>query len=169
MNILYLQVPPEVQEVRGSSMLQETLRRVGGKVIENMDTSSGLSIVVNSGSKGNLMNIAQIAGCVGQQTVYGRRVVPRKTPIGTRTLATFGPNDMRPASRGFIANSYLKGLSPTEFFYHQMAGREGIVATAVSTADTGYNQRRMVKGQESQCLMYDGTVRVGNNNIVEVF
>lgn len=130
-------MPPEIQEVRGSNILQETLRKVGAKVIENMDTSSGLSIVVQAGSKGNLMNIAQIAGCVGQQTVYGRRVSLRKCPLGTRTLATFAPNDLRPASRGFVAASYLKGLSPTEFFYHQMAGREGIVATAVSTADTG--------------------------------
>ncbi len=48
-----------------------------------------------------------------------------------------------------------------------MAGREGIVATAVSTADTGYSQRRMVKGQESQCVMYDGTVRVGNQCVVQ--
>ena len=109
-------MPPEVQEVRGSSVLQETLRRVGAKVLENMDTESGLNIVVTSGSKGNLMNIAQIAGCVGQQTVYGRRVPPRKTPNGFRTLATFAPNDMRPASRGFVSSSYLKGLSPTEFF-----------------------------------------------------
>lgn len=50
-----------------------------------------------------------------------------------------------PAARGFVQNSFYSGLTPTEFFFHTMAGREGLVDTAVKTAETGYLQRRLVK------------------------
>jgi DNA-directed RNA polymerase II subunit RPB1 len=166
-DILQLDLPDEVIEAKSSSVLQETLRTVGGTVAKQLGVHTGLSTVVTSGSKGNLMNIAQIAGCVGQQTVFGRRIPTRNSVVGKRTLANFAPNDRSPASRGFISSSYLQGLCPSEFFYHQMAGREGIVATAVNTADSGYNQRRMIKSQESQCVAYDSTVRVGSKQIVQ--
>lgn len=165
--ILDLDLPPEIIEAKSSSVLQETLRTVGASVVKDLSLQTGLSCVVTSGSKGNVMNIAQIAGCVGQQTVFGRRIPMRTTPFGKRTLAYFSPDDKSPISRGFIQNSYMTGLSPHEFFYHQMAGREGIVATAVNTADSGYNQRRMIKSQESQCIAYDGTVRVCGRFIVQ--
>lgn len=45
-----------------------------------------------------------------------------------------------PAAKGFVANSFYSGLTPTEFFFHTMAGREGLVDTAVKTAETGYMQ-----------------------------
>lgn len=44
-----------------------------------------------------------------------------------------------------MQNSFFSGLTPTEFFFHTMAGREGLVDTAVKTAETGYLQRRLVK------------------------
>ena len=50
-----------------------------------------------------------------------------------------------PAAKGFVSNSFFSGLTPTEFFFHTMAGREGLVDTAVKTAETGYMQRRLVK------------------------
>ena len=166
-NLLKLDLPLEIIEAKSSSILQETLRTVGASVVGHLSKASGLSCVVTSGSKGNLMNIAQIAGCVGQQTVFGRRIPMRSTPCGKRTLAYFDSNDRTPKSRGFIESSYMCGLRPHEFFYHQMAGREGIVATAVNTADSGYNQRRMIKSQESQCIAYDGTVRVSGHFVVQ--
>jgi hypothetical protein len=50
-----------------------------------------------------------------------------------------------PAGRGFVANSFFSGLTPSEFFFHTMAGREGLVDTAVKTAETGYMSRRLMK------------------------
>lgn len=50
-----------------------------------------------------------------------------------------------PAAKGFVENSFYSGLTPTEFFFHTMGGREGLVDTAVKTAETGYMQRRLVK------------------------
>ena len=160
-------VPREIREVRQTQILQEALRSVGAEVLSKMNHNGGIATVVASGSKGNLMNIAQIAGLVGQQTINGSRIAFRSGPKGPRTLACFAPSDNSPEARGFVASSYLQGLQPSEFFFHQQAGREGVVATAVSTADTGYNQRRMVKNQESEVISYDLSVRVSSNLIVQ--
>jgi len=165
-SLVNIGIPKEVVEAKSAQILQETLRHVGSTVAERLSKNSGLYSVVTAGSKGNLLNIAQIGGTVGQQMVFGRRVQMRRGPLGSRTLACFSPSDSGPESRGYIKNSYLKGLRPHEFFYHQMSGREGIVATAVNTADSGYNQRRMIKSQESQCIAYDGSVRVSSVHVV---
>ncbi|KAE9397212.1 beta and beta-prime subunits of DNA dependent RNA-polymerase [Gymnopus androsaceus JB14] len=86
-----------------------------------------------------------VAGSKGQQSVEGRRI-----PFGFRhrTLPHFTKDDFSPESRGFVENSYLRGLTPQEFFFHAMAGREGLIDTAVKTAETGYIQRRLVKALE---------------------
>lgn len=48
-----------------------------------------------------------------------------------------------------------------------MAGREGLVDTAVKTAETGYLQRRLVKCLEDLVVHYDGTVRNAIGEVVE--
>ena len=62
----------------------------------------------------------------------------------------------------------MAGLTPSEFFFHAMGGREGLIDTAVKTAETGYIQRRLVKAMESAMVKYDGTIRISNNNIIQV-
>ena len=63
--------------------------------------------------------------------------------------AYFTPqDDLGPESRGFVENSYLRGLTPQELFFHAMGGREGLIDTAVKTSSTGYIQRRLVKAME---------------------
>ena len=93
---------------------------------------------------------------MGQQNVEGKRI-----PFGFRhrTLPHFIKDDYGPESRGFVENSYLAGLTPTEFYFHAMGGREGLIDTAVKTAETGYIQRRLIKSMESVMVKYDGTVR----------
>ena len=59
-----------------------------------------------------------------------------------------------------MANSFYSGLTPTEFFFHTMAGREGLVDTAVKTAETGYMSRRLMKALEDLFTHYDSTVRL---------
>ena len=111
------------------------------------------------GSKGSVINIAQMIACVGQQIVNGKRI-----PNGfhNRTLPHFEVGGMHtnictqeatyimllaksPAAKGFVSNSFFTGLTATEFFFHTMGGREGLVDTAVKTAETGYMQRRLMK------------------------
>lgn len=87
----------------------------------------------------------QMIACVGQQNVEGKRI-----PFGFagRTLPHFTKDDLGPESRGFVENSYLRGLTPQELFFHAMGGREGLIDTAVKTSSTGYIQRRLVKAME---------------------
>jgi len=76
----------------------------------------------------------QVIAVVGQQNVEGKRI-----PFGFRhrTLPHFIKDDYGPESRGFVENSYLAGLTPTEFYFHAMGGREGLIDTAVKTSETG--------------------------------
>lgn len=103
------------------------------------------SCIVPAGSKGSFINISQMMGCVGQQNVEGKRI-----PFGFqgRSLPHFTKDDYGPEARGFVQNSYLRGLTPQEFFFHAMGGREGLIDTAVKTSSTGYIQRRLVKAME---------------------
>ncbi|XP_021363401.1 DNA-directed RNA polymerase III subunit RPC1-like isoform X1 [Mizuhopecten yessoensis] len=116
------------------------------------------------GSKGSFINISQMISCVGQQAISGKR-----TPNGfeDRALPHFEKHAKDPAARGFVENSFYTGLTPTEFFFHTMAGREGLVDTAVKTAETGYMQRRLVKSLEDLCSHYDLTVRSSTGDIVQ--
>ncbi len=86
------------------------------------------------GSKGSFINISQMIACVGQQSVGGKRM-----PNGFvhRALPHYPRHSREPAAKGFVANSFYTGLTPTEFFFHTMGGREGLVDTAVKTAETG--------------------------------
>jgi DNA-directed RNA polymerase III subunit RPC1 len=72
-----------------------------------------------------------------------------------RTLPHFPHDSKQPAAKGFVKNSFYDGLSPTEFFFHTIGGREGLVDTAVKTADTGYMQRRFMKALEDLSIKYD--------------
>ncbi|CAH9123780.1 unnamed protein product [Cuscuta epithymum] len=116
------------------------------------------------GSKGSVINISQMIACVGQQSVGGRRA-----PDGfiDRSLPHFPVKSKFPAAKGFVASSFYDGLTPTEFFFHTMGGREGLVDTAVKTADTGYMSRRLMKALEDLSVMYDKTVRNASSCIVQ--
>ncbi|GFS26302.1 DNA-directed RNA polymerase subunit [Elysia marginata] len=131
--------------------------------VELHKTNSPLNMAV-CGSKGSFINISQMIACVGQQAVSGKRV-----PNGfeDRALPHFPRFSKDPAARGFVSNSFYTGLTPTEFFFHTMAGREGLVDTAVKTAETGYMQRRLVKSLEDLCLQYDCTVRTSVGEVVQ--
>ena len=120
--------------------------------------------MVVAGSKGSKINISQVIACVGQQNVEGKRI-----PFGfrKRTLPHFIKDDYGPESRGFVENSYLAGLTPSEFFFHSMGGREGLIDTAVKTAETGYIQRRLIKAMESIMVNYDGTVRNSGSQVIQ--
>ncbi|EDS26516.1 conserved hypothetical protein [Culex quinquefasciatus] len=148
-------------------MLKElsSIRELAAKACfrELHPTNSAL-IMAQSGSKGSNINISQMIACVGQQAINGKRV-----PNGfeDRALPHFEKFSKIPAARGFVQNSFYSGLTPTEFFFHTMAGREGLVDTAVKTAETGYLQRRLVKCLEDLVVQYDGTVRNAIGEVVE--
>ncbi|PVU90271.1 hypothetical protein BB559_000101 [Furculomyces boomerangus] len=140
-------------------------RDQAGKTVQNrLKECNNVRRMVVSGSKGSYINVSQMTASVGQQNVEGKRI-----PFGfkNRTLPHFSKDDYSPQSRGFVENSYLRGLTPQEFYFHAMGGREGLIDTAVKTAETGYIQRRLVKALEDIMVHYDGTVRNSLGSIID--
>jgi len=125
-----LKLPFNCRESDASQILSKMLNVTGGIVQDKMEQDNALSAMISSGSKGNPINISQISGCVGQQSIEGHRVFDDMNPE-ERTLACFEPRSDDPESRGFVRSSYVRGLNPEELFFHTMGGREGIVDTSV--------------------------------------
>jgi DNA-directed RNA polymerase II subunit RPB1 len=154
----------ETFEAKVNKTLNDARNEAGKLARNSLDISNKIILMVLAGSKGNDNNISQIMACVGQQNVEGKRI-----PFGfnRRTLPHFGRDDYGPESRGFVENSYLRGLTPQEFYFHAMGGREGLIDTAVKTSETGYIQRRLEKALEDVMVKYDGTVRNSMEHIIQ--
>eukprot|EP00439_Symbiodinium_sp_Y106_P036244 s3363_g4.t1 len=112
--------------------------------------------MVQTGAKGSKVNQSQVSCCLGQQDLEGR-LPPLMTT--QRSLPCFAVRDLSNRTRGYIADRFLTGIRPQEFFFHCMAGREGLVDTAVKTSRSGYLQRCLVKHLEALKVSYDHTVR----------
>ncbi|KAK3694861.1 hypothetical protein B0T22DRAFT_84642 [Podospora appendiculata] len=154
----------ETFESKVSKSLNTARDKAGTTTEQSLKDHNNAVTMARSGSKGSSINISQMTALVGQQIVEGKRI-----PFGFkyRTLPHFTKDDYSPEARGFVENSYLRGLTPTEFFFHAMAGREGLIDTAVKTAETGYIQRRLVKALEDSEAQYDGTVRNSLGDIIQ--
>ncbi|KAJ5676786.1 DNA-directed RNA polymerase II subunit RPB1 [Penicillium maclennaniae] len=154
----------ETFESKVSRALNNARDEAGAATEESLKDLNNAIQMARSGSKGSTINISQMTAVVGQQSVEGKRI-----PFGFkyRTLPHFTKDDYSPESRGFVENSYLRGLTPTEFFFHAMAGREGLIDTAVKTAETGYIQRKLVKALEEVMVKYDGTVRNSLGDVIQ--
>lgn len=113
-----------------------------------------LILIVQSGAKGSLVNASQISAMLGQQELEGKRVPMmvdgRTLPVLSETTAESG---------GLIFERFLDGIGICAYYFHCMAGREGLVDTAVKTSRSGYLQRCLVKHLEGVKVEYDGTVR----------
>lgn len=110
------------ESIDGGAVLQKALEKTGKIVMNHLDKSNNIYNCVNSGSKGSNINLGQIMGCVGQQAINGKPIVPNP-----RTLPSFINMQRDPFATGFVANSYLLGLTPSEFYFHAMGGREGMI------------------------------------------
>ncbi|BAM41903.1 DNA-directed RNA polymerase III largest subunit RPC1 [Theileria orientalis strain Shintoku] len=154
----------ETLELQVKSILDE-LRNESGKICTSLLSPDNKPLIMfNSGSKGALINIAQMVACVGQQNVSGQRI---QNGFIERTLPHFPMGCKDAKSRGFVANSFFTGLEPEEFFFHTMSGREGLIDTAVKTSETGYMQRRLMKFMEDLAICYDHSVRTGDGQVVQ--
>ena len=150
------------------TLVNNTLNKAteeAGKIGRNsLDPNNRFLIIVNSGSKGSPINISQMISCLGQTNVDGKRI-----PYGFdgRTLPHYHKYDDSPGARGFIENSYISGLTASELFFHAMGGRVGLIDTAVKTSQTGYIQRRLIKGLEDLKVEYDMTVRNNKGKVIQ--
>lgn len=154
----------ETFESKVKKCLNDARENAATRTQKNLKDLNNAATMALSGSKGSLINIGQMTALVGQTAVEGNRVA---FGFKYRTLPHFTKDDYSAEARGFVENSYLRGLTPTEFFFHAMSGREGLIDTAVKTAETGYIQRRLVKAMEDVMAKYDGTVRNSLGDIVQ--
>jgi DNA-directed RNA polymerase beta' subunit len=155
----------QTDEPNVNKILNSARDRSGKYISDVMTSKNNLYNMVTAGSKGSIINIAQIMSCVGQQNVNGIRMCNGYTD---RTLPHFPRNGNGYESRGFVKHSYMNGLKPTEFFFHAMGGREGVIDTAIKTSETGYIQRRLVKAMEDVKIGYDNTVRNSIGDILQL-
>jgi DNA-directed RNA polymerase beta' subunit len=119
-----------------NELLNEAIDKAGKVALQKLDDKTNRMInMIKAGSKGNAVNISQMVGCLGQQNVDGKRI---GYGFEHRTLPHYNKYDDGPESRGFVQSSFIKGLTPQEFFFHSMGGREGLIDTAVKsvTGDT---------------------------------
>jgi hypothetical protein len=126
----------EFFEEEVNKILNQTNNKVGKLAKGNInDLENRMINMVNAGSKGSIINVSQMIACLGQVNVDGKRIA---YGFDDRTLPHYTKFDDGPESRGFVENSFIKGLTPQEFFFHAMGGREGLIDTAVKsvTGDT---------------------------------
>lgn len=145
------------------SVVKRALAPAQSRLFEGISSGLALSFphnhfsaMVLTGAKGSTLNHSQVSINLGQQELEGRRVPTMATG---RTLPCFAAFDPRPRCGGFIADRFLSGLHAPEFFFHCMAGREGLIDTAVKTSRSGYLQRTLMKNLESLVADYDFSVR----------
>jgi DNA-directed RNA polymerase subunit A' len=165
----------ELEQMPGRSM-EETLeveimkelgkaRDQAGQIAgRHLGMENSAVIMAKCGARGSMLNLSQMAGCIGQQAVRGERL---SRGYWNRTLPHFKKGDLGAEARGFVRSSYKSGLSPTEFFFHSMGGREGLVDTAVRTSRSGYMQRRLINALEDLKVMQDGSVRNTAGTIIQ--
>lgn len=151
-------------ELQVSNILNKATNDAGKIGLKSLSKDNRFVIMVKAGSKGSEINISQMISCLGQQNVDGKRI-----PYGfeNRTLPHFHKYDDSPSARGFVESSFIGGLTPQELFFHAMGGRMGLIDTAVKTSNTGYIQRRLIKGMEDMKVEYDMTVRNSKGKIVQ--
>jgi DNA-directed RNA polymerase beta' subunit len=123
---------------------------------DSLTPTNNFKITEESGSKGSIFNICQITSMLGQQTIDGKRV-----------YGLIHPQDNEFRDRGFVERSFVEGLRPREFLHHAMAGRKGVIDTALLTSVSGYGQRQGVKLNEDIKIYPDYTVRDVNGRLYQ--
>lgn len=103
-----------------------TWREVDSKItdllqsrLQSMDTS--ISVMVDSGARGNISNVKLASAMVGVMVDTGNREI--ELPI---------------------RSNYKNGLSSLESFVATRGARKGLIDTSLKTADSGYLTRRLV-------------------------
>ncbi|MFH1276302.1 MAG: DNA-directed RNA polymerase subunit A' [Candidatus Woesearchaeota archaeon] len=139
-------------------------RNKGGDIAVKQSGSNSALDMAKSGSRGNPLQIAQMVALVGQQALRGKRI---DTGFKSRTLSYFKNNDLSPKARGFIRNNFRSGLTPYEFFFGAMTGRDALMDTALRTPKSGYLYRRLSNAMQDLKVEYDSTVRDASGRIVQ--
>jgi len=154
----------ESREIKVLQALNEVRTKIGAIVKEKFPSTNPVSHMIKSGGGGNILNITQMACCVGQQAFMGGRI---GIGYADRTLSFFERGDLSPVARGFIHSPFIRGLRPDEFFFQAITGRDSLMDTALRTPKSGYLYRRLANALQDIRIEYDGTVRDSGNRIIQ--
>jgi DNA-directed RNA polymerase subunit A' len=154
----------ETLELRILERLNRVRNQTGDIATKNADEHCHAVMMIRAGAKGNPLNLAQMSACVGQQALRGGRV---GRGYADRTLSCFKKGDLGASARGFIRNSFKKGLEPFELFFMTMTGRDSLMDTALRTPKSGYLYRRLANALQDFRVEYDFTVRDAGKRIVQ--
>lgn len=149
-------INPFIREQKILGVLNSCTDSAMKKSKDVLSPLNNFKVTEESGSKGSIFNICQITSMLGQQTIDGRRV-----------CGLLHPQDNEFKNKGFIERSFVEGLTPREFFHHAMAGRKGVIDTALLTSVSGYGQRQGVKLNEDIKIYPDYTVRDVNGRLYQ--
>ncbi len=153
----------ETLELKILEVLNKARNKSGDIAIRQARESSALTMA-KCGSRGNPLNIAQMTSLVGQQALRGKRI---ENGFKGRTLSYYGKKDLSPNARGFIKNNFKSGLTPSEFFFGAMTGRDALMDTALRTPKSGYLYRRLSNAMQDLKVGYDFSVRDASGRIVQ--
>jgi DNA-directed RNA polymerase subunit A' len=152
----------EMEIMRETGQARDRSGQIVSEYVGILNNSAVL--MARCGARGSMLNLSQMAGMVGQQSVRGSRI---NRGYKDRTLPHFRWGDLGADAKGFVAHSYKQGLTPTEYFFHSMGGREGLVDTAVRTSRSGYMQRRLINALEDLKVASDGSVRNTAGTVIQ--
>ena len=156
-----------LEETLENKIMQRLSRardKAGEIATEYLDIFNNALIMARTGARGNILNLTQMSASLGQQSVRGERI---NRGYRDRVLPHFKPGDLSPKARGFVENSFSRGLDPLDLFFHAAGGREGLVDTAVRTSQSGYMQRRLINALLDIRVEYDGTARLPDGTIIQ--
>lgn len=160
--------PDIVDNVSFENSIKDELNAVGQNmaviILDDIKSDNNFGIQIKSGARGEGSNMSQMIVCLGQQNVEGARI---KKKANNRSLPYFHQNDDSGPGRGFITSPFIKGMTPSEFIMHNISAREGLINTAIATAESGYIQRKLIKALEDIMIHYDGTVRNSNYTVFQ--
>ena len=155
----------ETLELKILELLNKVRNKVGEVTSQSSNQDTNPTIIMAAcGAQGKLLNLAQMAGCVGQQSLRGMRI---RKGYHNRTLPIFKKGDMGPEAGGFIGRGYKEGLKPYEYFFAAMTGRDSLMDTALRTPKSGYLYRRLSNALQDIKIGYDYTVRDAKDNIIQ--
>ncbi|HLD49053.1 MAG TPA: DNA-directed RNA polymerase subunit A' [archaeon] len=134
------------------------------EIIEGSLKYNSSVIMAITGARGSFVNLTQVCGFIGQESIEGERI---KRGFTGRTLSHFKRDNIGLEARGFVKNGYKIGLEPIQFFFDAMNSRENLMDKSLHTRHSGYMERRLVNALQDLKVEYDGTVRDSKKFIIQ--
>lgn len=134
------------------------------KIIRENIKEDCVTTMIRSGARASMSHLTQLVATLGQSRVMGERI---NRGFRNRTLPHFAVGDMSPQAHGFSRSSFKKGLSPFEFFFDAVSGRESLMDKSLRTRHSGYLERRLMNALQDLKIGYDLTVRDNRGIVIQ--